>query len=133
MRFFIKQQVMSLKDRFYVKDEDGRDRYFVDGEFLAFAKKLRIYDEHNNEVVYIEQIKLWNFLPEFDLFMNNEKVATVKKEWAFFRNNHSIIGQDWHIEGSVTAHDYVIKKRTVWLWISIRNGCAGETLTNQSL
>ena len=110
MRFFIKQKVMSLKDRFYVKDEDGRDRYFVDGEFLAFAKKLRIYDENNNEVVYIEQ-KLWNFLPEFDLFMNNEKVATVKKEWAFFRNNYSIIGQDWHIEGSVTAHDYVIKKQ----------------------
>ena len=60
--------------------------------------------------MYIEQ-KLWNLLPEFDLFMNNEKVATVKKEWSFFRNNYSIIGQDWHIEGSVTAHDYVIKKQ----------------------
>lgn len=82
MRFLIKQQVMSLKDRFYVKDEDGRDRYFVEGEFLSFAKKLRIYDENNNEVVYIEQ-KLWNFLPEFDLFMNNEKVATVKKNGPF--------------------------------------------------
>lgn len=110
MRLFIKQQVLSLKDRFTVKDENEMDRYFVEGEFLSFAKKLRIYDQHNNEVLYIEQ-KLWKFLPEFDLYIKDEKVATVKKEWALFNNNYTIHGQDWDIEGSVMAHDYVIKSQ----------------------
>lgn len=108
MRLFIKQQVLSLKDRFTVKDENETDRYFVEGEFLTFGKKLRLYDQHNKEVLYIEQ-KLWKLMPEFDLFVDNEKVATIKKEWAFFQNNYTIHGKDWNIEGSVMAHDYVIK------------------------
>lgn len=110
MRLFIKQQVLSLKDRFTVKDENEVDRYFVEGEFLSFAKKLRVYDQHNNEVLYIEQ-KLWKLLPEFDLFVENKKVATIKKEWTLFKNNYTIHGQDWEIEGSVMAHDYVIKNK----------------------
>lgn len=108
MRFYIKQQVLTLKDRFTVKDENEKDRYFVEGEFLTFGKKLRVYDEHNTEVLYIEQ-KLWKLLPEFDLYVDNEKVATIKKEWALFKNNYTIHGQNWEIEGSVMAHDYVIK------------------------
>ncbi|MCC5895437.1 MAG: LURP-one-related family protein [Alkalibacterium sp.] len=110
MRLFIKQQVFSLKDRFTVKDENEADRYTVEGEFLTFAKKLRVYDQQNKEVLYIEQ-KLWKLLPEFDLFIGDEKVATIKKEWALFKKNYTIHGQDWDIEGSVMAHDYVIKSQ----------------------
>lgn len=108
MRLFIKQQVLSLKDRFDVKDEDGVDRYYVEGEWLTFAKKLRVYNQNSQEILYIEQ-KLWKFLPEFDLFIDGQNVATIKKELAFFSNNYVILGQDWQIEGSITAHDYVIK------------------------
>lgn len=108
MRLYIKQHVLSLRDRFTVKDENEIDRYFVEGDFMTFGKKLRVHDETNKEVLYIEQ-KLWKLLPEFDLFVQNEKVATVKKEWAFLQNNYSIDGMNWEIEGSVTAHDYVIK------------------------
>ncbi|EXJ23803.1 hypothetical protein ADIAL_0595 [Alkalibacterium sp. AK22] len=108
MQLFIKQQVLSLKDRFDVKDADGNDRYYVEGEWLSFAKKLRVYDQYNQEILYIEQ-KLWNFLPEFDLRVDGQTVATVKKELTFFSNNYAILGKDWQIEGSITAHDYVIK------------------------
>lgn len=109
MRLFIKQKVWSFKDRFTIKDDVERDVYYVEGEFLTFAKKLRVFDQQNKEQLYIEQ-KLWRFLPEFDLFQDGEKVATVKKEFALFKNNYTIFGPDWHIEGSVMAHDYVIKE-----------------------
>lgn len=109
MRLYIKQKVWSFKDRFTVKDDVERDMFYVEGELLTFAKKLRVYDHQNEEQLYIEQ-KLWRFLPEFDLFEDGEKVATVKKEFALFKNNYSILGPDWHIEGSVMAHDYVIKE-----------------------
>lgn len=110
-RFVIKQQVLSLKDRFTVKDDMGNDAYFVEGEFLTLGKKLRVYDHHHQEILYIEQ-KLWRLLPEFDLYSQNELVATIKKDFAFFKNNYQITGQNWIVEGSVMAHDYVIKDQS---------------------
>ena len=109
MRLYIKQKVWSFKDRFTIKDDVERDVYYVEGELLTFAKKLRLFDQQNEEQLYIEQ-KLWRFLPEYDLYQEGQKVATVKKEFTFFKNNYTILGPDWHIEGSVMAHDYVIKE-----------------------
>lgn len=109
MRLFIKQKVWSFKDRFTIKDDVERDVFFVEGEFLTLAKKLRLFNLDNEEQLYIEQ-RLWRFLPEYDLFQDGVKVATVKKEFALFKNNYTITGPNWHIEGSVMAHDYVIKE-----------------------
>jgi len=109
MRLYIKQKVWSFKDHFTIKDDMERDVYYVEGEFLTFAKKLRLFNQQNEEQLYIEQ-KLWRFLPEYDLFQDEQKVATVKKELALFKNNYTILGPDWYIEGSVMAHDYVIKE-----------------------
>jgi len=108
MRLYIKQKVWSFKDRFTIKDDVERDMYYVEGELFAFAKKLRLYNRQNKEQLFIEQ-KLWRFLPEFDLYEDEQLVATVKKDFALLKNNYTITGPDWHIEGSVMAHDYVIK------------------------
>lgn len=111
MRLYIKQKVWSFKDRFTIKDDVERDMYYVEGEVFTFAKKLRLYNKDNVEQLYIEQ-SLWRFLPEYNLYQNGEKVATVKKDFALLKNNYTILGPDWHIEGSVMAHDYVIKEGT---------------------
>ncbi|MCC5890871.1 MAG: LURP-one-related family protein [Alkalibacterium sp.] len=110
MRLFIKQQVFSLNDKFSVKDENEADRFYVEGQFMALGKKLRVYTPNHQEVLYIEQ-QLWKLLPEYDLFSGEDKVATIKKEFDFFKNNYTIHGPDWNIEGSITAHDYVIKSQ----------------------
>lgn len=110
MRLFIKQQVFSLNDKFSVKDENETDRFYVEGQFMALGKKLRLYTTDHQEVIYIEQ-QLWKLLPEYYLYSGDEKVATIKKDFAFFKNNYTIEGPDWEIEGSITAHDYVIKSK----------------------
>lgn len=109
MRLYIKQKVWSFKDRFSIKDDVERDRYYVEGEFFSFAKKLRLFNIDNEEQLYIEQ-SLWRFLPEYNLYEKGEKVATVKKDFTLFKNNYTILGPDWHIEGSVMEHDYMIKE-----------------------
>lgn len=109
MRFYIKQKVWSFKDRFTIKDDVERDMYYVEGEAFTFAKKLRLFNKDNEEQLYIEQ-SLWKFLPEYNLYQDGAKVATVKKDFALLKNNYTILGPDWHIEGSVMAHDYVIKE-----------------------
>lgn len=110
VRYYIKQKVFSWRDRFTVKDEQERDCYYVEGELLTLGKKLRIFTMDNQEAVYIEQ-KLWRFLPEYNLYIGNKQLATIKKEFHLFRNNYNIYGPDWQIEGNFLAHDYVIRER----------------------
>lgn len=109
-RYFIKQKVFSWRDRFTVKDEQERDVYYVEGELFTLGKKLRVFTMDDEEVVYIEQ-KLFRFLPEFDLYVGDKQLATIKKEFRLFRNDYNIYGPDWQIEGDFLGHDYVIVER----------------------
>ncbi|API90217.1 hypothetical protein BKP56_01900 [Marinilactibacillus sp. 15R] len=110
VKYYIKQKVFSLKEQFTVKNEDEQDAYYVEGKLFTLGSKLHIYNTNNEEILYIEQ-KIWRFLPEFDIYQQGELVATIKKEFRFFKNDYSINGPDWDIEGSVMAHDYVIRER----------------------
>ena len=38
VRLYIKQKVFSWGDKFTVRDENGRDRYYVEGEIFTFGK-----------------------------------------------------------------------------------------------
>lgn len=110
MRYFIKQEVFSWRDRFMIKDEEEKDAYYVEGEIFSLGKKLRIYDINDQEVMYIEQ-KLWKLLPEFHLYVGAKQVAMIKKEFKIFKNDYAIYGPNWKIDGDIWAHDYVITER----------------------
>lgn len=107
MRFYIKQKVFSFKDQFKVKDEQERDAYYVEGKTFSLGNKLHIYNMQNEEILYIEQ-KLFSLKPAFELYKNSEHVATVKKSFNLFKNNYTIEGTNWTIEGSILEHNYVI-------------------------
>ncbi|MXQ51633.1 hypothetical protein GQ671_10200 [Salinicoccus hispanicus] len=109
MRLYIKQKVFSFKDQFTVKDEKENDAFYVEGKAFSVGNRLHVTDTSGEEVLYIEQ-KLFRISPEYDLFQNDDKVATVKKDFNLFANNYTILGPDWHIKGSITEHNYVIKE-----------------------
>ena len=107
MRYYIKQKVFSWRDQFTVKDESGRDAYFVEGELFSWGKKLSVTNTEGQEVLYIQQ-NVWNFLPNYTLFMYGKEVATVRKEFSFLRPRYTILGPDWEVEGNVWEHNYDI-------------------------
>ena len=43
MKLYIKQKVFSWGDKFTVKDEAGRDSYYVEGEIFTFGRKLHMH------------------------------------------------------------------------------------------
>lgn len=107
MKLYMKQKIFSWTDKFYINDEYGTDRYYVEGEFLSLGKKLHVYDMNHNEVAFIQQ-KLLTFLPRFYVFMGGKEVAEIVKEFTFFTPKYSINGPDWDVTGSFMAHDYSI-------------------------
>ena len=59
MKLYIKQKVFSWGDKFTVKDEAGRDRYYVEGEIFTFGRKLHVYEgpEHKHAAQKPEELK----------------------------------------------------------------------------
>lgn len=107
MKLYIKQKVFSWKDKFYVKDEFGNDRYYVEGELFSLGKKLHIYDMNNNELAFIHQ-KVLSFLPRFFVYVGGSQVAEIVKEFTLFRNKYRIDGLGWEVDGDFMDHDYEI-------------------------
>lgn len=112
MKLYIKEKVFSWADKFYVKDESGRDKYMVEGEFFSWGKKLHVYDMAGHEVAFIKQ-EVWSWLPRYYVFADGRQVAQIKKEFTFFRPRYSIDGLGWEIEGSFWEHDYEITRSGV--------------------
>lgn len=106
MRLYIKQKVFSWVDRFSVMDENGQDRFFVEGEF-SIGKKLHVYDTTGHERAFIQQ-KLFSFLPRYFVFVNGVEIAEIVKEFTFLFPKYSIEGLGWEMTGDFFAHDYEI-------------------------
>lgn len=110
MKLYMKQKVFSWRDRFYIKDENEEDRYYVEGELFSWGKKLHVYDMSGAKVAFIEQ-KVWSFLPKFYVYTDGEMIAEIVKEFTFFKPRYSISGLDWDVSGDFWSHEYEILER----------------------
>lgn len=111
MRFLVKQKIFSFGDNFVIKDDQGNDRFIVRGKVFALGDKLRIYDMQGQELFYIEQ-KLLRLLPEYTIYKSGQAVATVKKEFTFFKPRFSIWSTygNYTIQGNFWGMDFSILK-----------------------
>jgi len=113
LQFYIREKLFSIGDRFSIQDVSGNDVFNVEGKVFSIGNKLKIYDAHGNEIVYIEQ-KLFKLLPEYNIYLNGNHAAKVKKEFTFFNNKFHIDSSmgNYEIEGDSFAHDFSITKNS---------------------
>ena len=109
MKLYMKEKVFSFHDRFTIKDENGWDKYFVEGEFLSLGKKLHLLNNRGDEVAFIQQ-QLLTLMPRYSVFIGGREIAQIRKEFTFFFQRYVIDGLGWEIEGSVWEHAYEIRR-----------------------
>jgi uncharacterized protein YxjI len=86
MRFVMKERLISWGNDFYIKDENNRDVFFVDGKAFSFGDQLSFQDLNGNELAYIKQ-KLFSLGATYEIYRSGELFAVVKKElFSFFRH-----------------------------------------------
>ena len=107
MNLYLKQRVFSWCDRYTLYDENGNDRYYVEGEVFSFGKKLHIYDLSGNEIAFVRQ-KVFSFLPKYYISVGGREVGEVVKEFTVFRQAYTVGGLGWNVEGDFFDHHYQI-------------------------
>ncbi len=120
MKYIIKNKIFSFGDGSTVRDDDGKDLFYVKGKVFTFTKKkyIRTLDK---KVLYIVRNKFFYFfLPKvFLLDAEGNKLLMIKKKSFFsFKQNFEIIpepGQnlDIAIQGDILGRHYDIVENGV--------------------
>src|SRR5262245_45957021 len=74
MRYVMKQKFWSWGDDFTIRDESGRDVFFVDGRAFSWGDKLSFQDMQKNELAFIRQ-KLLSWGPTYEITSSGRLVA----------------------------------------------------------
>lgn len=109
MRYVMKQKLFSFGDDFTIRDEDGRDVFFVDGKVFVIGQQLAFQDMQKRELAYIRK-KLLSWGPTYEIYRSGELAAVVKKKlFTLFRCAFTVDvpgPDDLVAEGSFTEHEY---------------------------
>lgn len=106
MKLLFKQRLFSWLSAYDIFDEDGNAVFAVKGE-LAWGHKLRVYDVNGNELGLLRQ-KMMTFLPKFDVYIGNDYVGCIRKEFAFLKQKFNIDYMGWQVDGNIMGWNYSI-------------------------
>ena len=109
----MRERILSWGDDFTIKDESGRDAFYVDGKVFSFGDKLSFQDMNKNELAIIDQ-KLLSFGPQYEIIRDGRTVATVKKHlFTLFRHKFTVDvpgPDDLEAAGNFLDHEYTFER-----------------------
>lgn len=106
MKMLFKQRLFSWLDSYDIYDEEGNTLYQVKGK-LAWGHCLKIFDVNGNELGTVKE-RIFTLLPKFELYLGEQLVGSVSKEFSLFRPRYRIDFKGWQVEGSLMEWDYRI-------------------------
>lgn len=115
MKYYLKQAIFSIGDRFAVYDANQNLCYYAQGAIFTLGAKLRLYDAWDNEQAYVER-ELFRFMPRYNIHLHGGKQLHIRKEFALFRNDFAIEDEDGdslQVEGSIFGYDFRLLDRGV--------------------
>ena len=113
MRLYFKQRFFSWFDSYDIYGEDGAVAYTVEGK-LAWGHCLHILDAAGRHIATVKE-RVLTFLPKFEMYVGDNYVGCIEKEFTFFSPRFHIDCKGWDVEGSFLEWDYTIRSggRTV--------------------
>ena len=109
MRLIFKQRLFAWFDSYDIYDEQGQTAYTVKGQ-LAWGHCLKIFDARGQEVGTVKQ-RILTFLPKFELYLGNQYLGCISREFTLFRPTYHIECNGWRVEGNWLEWDYRVLDR----------------------
>lgn len=106
MKLLFKQRFFSWFDSYDIYDESGATLFTVEGQ-LSWGHTLHINDAKGEHIATLKQ-RMLTFLPKFDLYIGEDLVGTITKDFTFFAPAFDVDFNNWHVEGQFLEWDYDI-------------------------
>lgn len=122
MRLIFKQRLFSWLDSYDIYREDGSVAFTVQGK-LSWGHRLHVLDAAGRHIATLQE-RVLTFLPKFELYIGDQYVGCIRKEFTFFRPRFTVECNGWDVQGDFFAWDYQIVGQ---------NGHAVATVSKQFL
>ena len=109
MKLLFKQRFFSWFDSYDIYNEQGETVFTVEGK-LSWGHCLHILDASGKHIATLQQVVL-TFLPRFEMFIGEELIGTVTKEFSFFSPRFTLDCRGWTVTGNFFEWDYSIVDR----------------------
>ena len=106
MRLIFKQRLFSWFDSYDIYDEAGNTVFTVEGQ-LSWGHCLKIFASDGSELGTVKE-KVLTLFPEFELYIGDGYIGSVKKRFTLFRNVYDIDCRGWSVNGDVFGCDYTV-------------------------
>ncbi len=112
-RYQMKQKWLSWGTDYTVRDEAGRETFYIDGAAFSLGAKLSFQDMAGGELAFISQ-KLLSWGPTYEIYRDGELAAVVKKSlFTLFRCEFTVDvpGPDDPVaEGNFWDYEYAFSR-----------------------
>src|SRR5699024_6921864 len=109
--FYVRQKVLSLNEKYTVKNEKGDDVYFVKGSFMHIPKTFSISNITSEEAGIVTK-KILTLLPKFYIIEKCQRQAlTIRKKYSFFKLKYTIDASDIEVKGNWWEMDFQLIKQ----------------------
>ena len=80
MRYLMKEKILAWGDDFTIRDESGREVFYVDGKIFSFGDKLSFRDVASKQELAVIDQKLLSIGPTYEIYRGGRRAAVVKKK-----------------------------------------------------
>ena len=109
----MRQKLLSWGDDYVIRDEEGRELYFVDGKAFSLGGQLAFKDMDGRELAFIKQ-KLFKLSPTYEIHRSGVLAAVVKQElFALLHHRFTVDVPgpgDLEAKGDFLDHEYVFTR-----------------------
>jgi uncharacterized protein YxjI len=131
MRFILKERIFSLRESYYIRNEEGDNLLEVSGRLIGLRDKLTLRDLQGSTVATVTK-HLIALRPTYTITRPGQPDATVKKDFInILREGFSVDlegdANDLRVQGDIFDHSYSISRQGVTVaevskkWISLRD------------
>ncbi|MBP3480460.1 MAG: LURP-one-related family protein [Clostridia bacterium] len=107
MYMHFKQRFFSWFDSYDIYGENDEVLYTVEGQ-LSWGHCLKVFDAYGRHVAMLKE-QVFTFLPKFDIYIGDEYVGFIKKEFTFFKPSFTMDYKGWSMDGDWLEWDYTIR------------------------
>ncbi len=110
MKLHFKQRFFSWLDSYDIYYEDGSVAFQVEGK-LSWGHKFHILSSSGEHLATVKQRPI-SFLPKFDMYIGDNLIGTIKKQFTFINHAYSVDSFGWEVKGDFLAWSYEITDST---------------------
>ena len=106
MKLLFRERLFSWLDSYDIYDENGNAVFSVEGQ-LSWGHRLHICDSAGNHVGTVKE-QILRFLPQFEIYVGDHLVGSIRKEFSFLFPKFTVDCKDWEVRGQILEWDYEI-------------------------